>query len=117
MALETIIYEKVDAVGVIKINRPTALNALNKKVLQELDAVLDVLDSDRKLRCVILTGAGEKSFVAGADIVEMSEMTGEEGREFCKKGQAVLRRLEILKIPVIAAVNGYALGGGTELAC
>lgn len=117
MALETVTYEKMNNVGVIKINRPKQLNALNKKVLEELDAVLDAVDSDRDLRCLVLTGSGDKAFVAGADIVEMSEMDGDTAREFAKKGQAISRRLEILKMPVIAAVNGYALGGGTELAC
>ena len=117
MAFETISYEKIGTVGVLKINRPKALNAINKQVISELDEQLDEIDSDRSLRALIVTGAGEKSFVAGGDIVEMSTMSSEDAHAFAKKGQGVLRRLEILKVPVIAAVNGYALGGGTELAC
>src|SRR6185503_11204573 len=101
---ETIIYEKVKNIGVLKINRPKALNALNRQVLEELDSQLDVIDSDRALRALIITGAGEKAFVAGADIVEMSSLTSEQANDFGKFGQSVFRRLEILKIPVIAAV-------------
>jgi enoyl-CoA hydratase len=93
------------------------LNAINETVVAEIDAQLDEIDSDRDLRALIVTGAGEKAFVAGADITAMAEMNSEAAHKFAKKGQAVLRRLEILKIPVIAAVNGFALGGGTELAC
>lgn len=115
--METLIYEKIINVGVIKINRPKSLNAINVKVIEELDAVLDEVDSDRDLRALVITGAGEKAFVAGGDIVEMSDLSSDKAHSFSKRGQAVLRRLEILKIPVIAAVNGYALGGGTELAC
>ncbi|MDZ4678345.1 MAG: enoyl-CoA hydratase-related protein [Oligoflexia bacterium] len=117
MAFETISYEKVDGVGVLKINRPKALNALNEQVLKELDTQLDEIDTDRDLRALVITGAGEKAFVAGADIVAMSEMNSEQAAAFSKLGQSVFRRLEILRIPVIAAVNGFALGGGTELAC
>lgn len=117
MPYETISYEKVDNVGILKINRPKALNAINEQVLTEVDAQLDEIDSDRDLRALILTGTGEKAFVAGADINELSNMDSETAHKFAKKGQAVMRRLEIIKVPVIAAVNGFALGGGTELAC
>jgi enoyl-CoA hydratase len=117
MAYETIKFERNNDIGVLTINRPKALNAINNQVLLELDEQLDGVDSDRTLRALIVTGSGEKAFVAGADIAEMSKMTSEEAREFAKKGQEVLRRLEIIKVPVIAAVNGFALGGGTELAC
>jgi len=117
MTLETLLYEKMDNIGVLKINRPKALNAINAQVIEELDQVIDVIDSDRSLRVLIITGSGEKAFVAGGDIVDMSTMPASEAHKFAKRGQDVLRRLEIVKIPVIAAVNGYALGGGTELAC
>ena len=102
------------AVATITINRPKALNALNSQVLDELDQTLDAIDLDT-VRCVILTGAGDKSFVAGADIGEMSTLTKAEGEAFGKKGNDVFRKLETLPIPVIAAVNGFALGGGCEI--
>ena len=108
-------YEAKEAVGIITINRPEALNALNSAVLDELSAVLDKVDQGT-IRCLILTGAGEKSFVAGADIGEMSELTKAEGEAFGKKGNDVFRKLETFPIPVIAAVNGFALGGGCEIA-
>lgn len=112
---EFILYETDGAVATITINRPKALNALNSQVLDELDATLDAIDLDT-IRCVILTGAGEKSFVAGADIGEMSTLTKAEGEAFGKKGNDVFRKLETLPIPVIAAINGFALGGGCEIA-
>lgn len=111
---EFILYETDGAVATITINRPKALNALNSQVLDELDATLDSIDLDT-IRCVILTGAGEKSFVAGADIGEMSTLTKAEGEAFGKKGNDVFRKLETLPVPVIAAVNGFALGGGCEI--
>ncbi|MBR1741865.1 MAG: enoyl-CoA hydratase/isomerase family protein [Lachnospiraceae bacterium] len=111
---EFILYETDGAVATITINRPKALNALNSQVLDELDATLDAIDLDT-IRCVILTGAGEKSFVAGADIGEMSTLTKAEGEAFGKKGNDVFRKLETLPVPVIAAVNGFALGGGCEI--
>lgn len=116
MNLETLVFEKIDNVGILKVNRPKALNALNQQVIADLDAAIDHFESDRDLRAIILTGMGDKAFVAGADIVEMSALNRDQAYDFAKKGQSVLRRLELLKIPVIAAVNGYALGGGTELA-
>ena len=112
--MEFITYEVEDKVGIITINRPKALNALNSQVLDELDAALDGVDLD-VIRCLILTGAGEKSFVAGADIGEMSTLTKAEGEAFGKKGNDVFRKLETFPIPVIAAVNGFALGGGCEI--
>ncbi|MCR5675204.1 MAG: enoyl-CoA hydratase/isomerase family protein [Lachnospiraceae bacterium] len=108
-------YETKDAIGIITINRPEALNALNSSVLDELSAVLDGVDQ-QTIRCLILTGAGEKSFVAGADIGEMSTLTKAEGEAFGKKGNDLFRKLETFPIPVIAAVNGFALGGGCEIA-
>ncbi len=112
--MEFVKYEVEGAVGVITIDRPRALNALNSAVLDELDATLDAVDL-AAVRCLILTGAGEKSFVAGADIGEMSTLTKAEGEAFGKKGNDVFRKLETLPIPVIAAVNGFALGGGCEI--
>ncbi len=112
--MDFILYEADGAVATITINRPKALNALNSQVLDELDKTLDAIDLDT-VRCVILTGAGDKSFVAGADIGEMSTLTKAEGEAFGKKGNDVFRKLETLPIPVIAAVNGFALGGGCEI--
>ncbi|MCI9565427.1 MAG: enoyl-CoA hydratase [Eubacterium sp.] len=112
--MEFITYEQDGYVGVITINRPKALNALNSQVLEELDAALDAVNLD-ETRALILTGAGEKSFVAGADIGEMSTLTKAEGEAFGKKGNDVFRKLETFPIPVIAAVNGFALGGGCEI--
>lgn len=108
-------YEQDGFVGVITINRPEALNALNADVVKDLDAVLDSINLNTT-RALVVTGAGEKSFVAGADIAAMSTMTVQEAREFSKAGNDVFRKLETLPIPSIAAVNGFALGGGNELA-
>ena len=112
--MDYILYEVNGAVGTITINREKALNALNSQVLEELDATLDAVELEN-VRCLILTGAGEKSFVAGADIGEMSTLTKAEGEAFGKKGNDVFRKLETFPIPVIAAVNGFALGGGCEI--
>ncbi len=103
------------AVGVITINRPEALNALNPQVLSELKAAFESVDQN-SVRCVVLTGAGEKSFVAGADIGSMSTMTKAEGEAFGKLGNDIFLMIENFPLPVIAAVNGFALGGGCELA-
>ena len=105
---EYIKYEEKDQISIITINRPKALNALNSKVLEELDKTFDSIDT-KKIRAVIITGAGEKSFVAGADIAEMSTLNKEQGTAFSKKGNDVFRKIETFEIPVIAAVNGYAL--------
>ena len=112
--MEFIVYETKGNVGVITISRERALNALNSAVLDELNATLAAVDLDT-VRCLILTGAGEKSFVAGADIGEMSTLTKAEGEAFGKKGNDVFRKLETFQIPVIAAINGFALGGGCEI--
>ena len=112
--MEFVLYEQKDAVGIITINREKALNALNSTVLDELNATLDQVNLN-EVRCLILTGAGQKSFVAGADIGEMSSLTKEQGEAFGKKGNDVFRRIETFPIPVIAAVNGFALGGGCEI--
>lgn len=114
MNMEYIVYEQKAAVGIITISREKALNALNSAVLEELDATLDAVSLE-EVRCLILTGAGQKSFVAGADIGEMSSLSKAEGEAFGKKGNDIFRKLETFPIPVIAAVNGFALGGGCEI--
>lgn len=108
-------YEQKDFIGILTIDREKALNALNSAVLDDLNTALDAVNPETT-RCLIITGAGQKSFVAGADIAEMSALSKEEGTAFGKKGNDVFRKLEQLPIPVIAAVNGFALGGGCELA-
>lgn len=113
--MEFVTYEQKGAIGVVTINRPKALNALNSAVLTDLEAAFDGVDQ-ASVRCILLTGAGEKSFVAGADIAEMSSLTQAEGEAFAKKGVDIFRKIETFPIPVIAVINGYALGGGCELA-
>ena len=108
-------YETEGATGILTIDRPKALNALNSEVLDDLGADLDGVDLE-SIRVLILTGSGDKSFVAGADIGEMSTLSREEGTAFGKKGNDLFRRIETFPIPVIAAVNGFALGGGNEIA-
>jgi enoyl-CoA hydratase len=108
-------YEQRGFVGIITVDRQNALNALNGDVINELEQALDEVSMENT-RCLILTGAGEKSFVAGADIGEMSTLTKAEGEKFGKKGNDAFRKIETFPLPVIAAVNGFALGGGCELA-
>ena len=112
--MEFVTYEQEGYVGIVTINRPKALNALNSAVLEELEATFKAVDLEAT-RCLILTGAGDKSIVAGADIGEMSTLTKAEGEAFGKKGNDVFRMIETFPIPVIAAVNGFALGGGCEI--
>lgn len=112
--MSLVTYESKGAYGIITINNPKQLNALNSQVLDDLNAVIDGIDL-ANTRAVIVTGSGEKAFVAGADITEMKDLNAEEGEAFGKKGNDVFRKLETLPIPVIAAVNGFALGGGCEL--
>lgn len=112
---QNFVVKKEEHVTVVTINRPKVLNALNSDTLQELDQIITTIESDNDVRVVVLTGEG-KAFVAGADIQEMSELSAEEGRSFGAFGQHVFKRLESLKQPVIAAVNGFALGGGCEIA-
>jgi enoyl-CoA hydratase/carnithine racemase len=116
MAYQTLLYEKRDGIAYVTVNRPDKLNALNRKVMDELDACFRTIQADEEARAVILTGAGEKSFVAGADINELAVQTPVEGKETSSRGQRILDFIEDLGKPVIAAVNGYALGGGCELA-
>ena len=112
--MEFVTYEVKDRVGIITICREKALNALNSQVLDDLNEAFDAVDLN-EIRCLILTGAGEKSFVAGADIGEMSNLSKAEGEAFGKKGNDLFRKIETFPIPVIAAVNGFALGGGCEI--
>jgi len=111
-----LLLEVQDGIGIVSINRPKALNALNAATIHELDKMFAELEKNDTVKVVIVTGAGEKSFVAGADITEMQHMTAIEGRSWGKLAQAVFNKIENLPKPVIAAVNGYALGGGCELA-
>jgi enoyl-CoA hydratase len=116
MSYENILYDKRDGIATITFNRPKVLNALNRKTIEELrDALLDAR-RDATVRVVLLTGAGEKSFVAGADIVELSQQTPVNGKEFSLYGQGVFHLLETLGKPSICAINGFALGGGCEIA-
>ncbi len=121
MELKAIRFETVTsaaghAIGVLKIARPEAMNALNKQVLNDLKTLLHELEAKRGLRALIVTGEGEKAFVAGADIKEMEHLSTSQAREMALFGQGLMQRLQELPVPVIAAVNGFALGGGLELA-
>jgi enoyl-CoA hydratase/carnithine racemase len=116
MAYETLLYQKRNAVGYVTVNRPEKLNALNRIVIEELHDCFQALQQDNEVRAVILTGAGEKAFVAGADINELAVQTPVEGKTTSLRGQAVLNLIENLGKPAIAAINGYALGGGCEIA-
>jgi len=116
MAYENIIFEIQEHIAVIKFNRPKALNAINPAVLAEVSAALDEIEANRAVRVLVFTGEGEKSFIAGADIAHMANLSPLEGRKFSREGQDLLLRIEKLPIPVIACVNGFALGGGTEFA-
>jgi enoyl-CoA hydratase/carnithine racemase len=116
MAFDNLLFERDGAVAIVTINRPTVLNALNSQTLDELHRVILELKQDDGARVVILTGAGDKSFVAGADINELAVQTPISGREHALAGQQVFDAIENMGKPVIAAINGYALGGGCELA-
>ncbi|QGU94193.1 short-chain-enoyl-CoA hydratase [Clostridium bovifaecis] len=115
MEYENVLLQKEGKIAIVTINRPKALNALNSDTLKELDKVIDEISNDNEVLAVILTGAGEKAFVAGADISQMKDMNVLEGRAFAMLGNKIFRKVETLEKPVIAAVNGFALGGGCEL--
>jgi len=116
MKFNNLLLEQSDGIATVTINRPKAMNALNEETLRELLACFEGMETDASVRAVILTGAGEKAFVAGADIAEMQGMGAVSARGFALLGQAVMNTIEHLSKPVIAAVNGFALGGGCELA-
>ena len=114
--MENVLLEKQGHVSIITINRPKALNALNTATLQDLEEAVNTVAADKDTYVAVITGAGEKSFVAGADIVEMKDKSVEEAAEYGAYGNKIFRAIEQLHCPVIAAVNGFALGGGCELA-
>jgi enoyl-CoA hydratase len=116
MEFKNLLIEIADGVATLTVNRPQALNALNSEVLTELGCAFYELEYNPAVKAVVVTGAGEKAFVAGADIKEMATMSSFEGHRFALKGQHVMMAMEKMKTPVIAAVNGFALGGGLELA-
>lgn len=119
MSFENIIFTVENNIATIFFNRPKALNALNNALFDELNTALDMVRDDSSIRVLILTGAGDKAFVAGADILELSQMNPLQAKFFSRKGQKIFSKIEDLPIPAIAAVNGFALGGGSEaaLAC
>ena len=114
--LENIRMETRDGIAFLTLNRPRVLNALNAASLRELQSVIEIIKSDDTIRVAILTGSGEKAFAAGADIQELAQVNGIEGRDLALRGQTVLRAIETCGKPVIACINGFALGGGCELA-
>jgi enoyl-CoA hydratase len=116
MAYKSLTVERVDGVAWITVNRPDKLNALSREVIRELDQVIGDVATDARVLAVVVTGAGDRAFVAGADIGELSRLSPVEAKEFAIAGQAALDRIERMTKPVVAAVNGFALGGGCELA-
>lgn len=116
MSFENVLWEVADGVATVTVNRPKQLNALDRKTLEELGAAFEQAGRDPEVRALVVTGAGEKAFVAGADIAAMSQLGPAEAREFAALGHRVLAALEALSKVTVAAVNGFALGGGCELA-
>ncbi len=116
MAYEKLLWDVQDGIGILTFNRPKVLNALDAKTIEELGEVVALVERDRAVKALVLTGAGEKAFVAGADIAAMSTMTPSEARAFAERAHGILGRLALLPVPTIAAVNGFALGGGCEIA-
>jgi enoyl-CoA hydratase len=116
MTYEYILLEKKNSIAYVTVNRPKVLNALNVATMAELGVTFEEIKSDASIRVAILTGAGEKAFVAGADIGELAKLDADSGKEFARRGQAVFDLIENLGKPVIACINGFALGGGCELA-
>jgi len=115
MNYKNIIVKEKDGTASITINRPDALNALNKETLLELTSAIDTLENNKKIKVAILTGSGDKAFIAGADIKQMKDLTPLEAKEFSEVGHNLLFKIEKSHLPFIAAVNGYALGGGCEV--
>lgn len=116
MELKNLLYEKKNKIALVTINRPDKLNALNQLTFTEMEFIFNKINNDDEIHVVIITGAGEKAFIAGADISELNKLDIISGKEFAEKGQAIFNLIENLNKPVIAAVNGFALGGGSELA-
>ena len=116
MTFDNLLIERDDAVAIVTLNRPRLLNALNSQTLTELAGAMAAFKDDAGVRAIVLTGAGEKSFVAGADINELAVLSPVEGKEHARRGQTIFNTIEQLGKPVIAAINGFALGGGCELA-
>jgi enoyl-CoA hydratase len=116
MEFKSLLLETIDGVATLTVNRPQSLNALNSQLLDELESAFRQLERDPAVKAIVITGAGDKAFVAGADIKEMAAMSALEGHRFALKGQRVMLAIEKMKKPVVAAVNGFALGGGLELA-
>ncbi len=113
---KTLMYEKKENIGLLTINRPEKMNAISQELTAELSLLLDEIENDDELRVIVMTGAGDKAFVAGADINELVDRDARLGRRVSRERQEIFSRIENLHVPVIAAVNGYALGGGLELA-
>lgn len=113
---KTLMYEKKENIGLLTINRPEKMNAISQELTAELSLLLDEIENDDELRVIVITGAGDKAFVAGADINELVDRDARLGRRVSRERQEIFSRIENLHVPVIAAVNGYALGGGLELA-
>lgn len=116
MAYETLLVEIQNHIATLTLNRPKVLNALNAQLFRELDSALDTLRDHPEVRAILITGAGEKAFAAGADIQELASVTASEGQQLALRGQRVFSKIETLGKPVLACINGFALGGGCELA-
>lgn len=116
MSYETVLFEEQNGIATLTFNRPKSLNALNSQLITEVSAILDEIGENEDIRVLVLTGAGEKAFVAGADITEIATLNPVQARHFSKQGHRVMDKLQDLPIPTIAAVNGFALGGGLEIA-
>src|SRR5215469_2697754 len=116
MSFSNLLFTKKNAIAYVTVNRPKVLNALNMETMEELRKVFHAIKNDTEVRVVILTGSGEKAFVAGADIAELAKHNAVSGKEYTHRGQSVLNLIENLGKPVIACINGFALGGGCEIA-
>ena len=114
--MQSVLYEIQDNIAIVTLSRPKALNALNAEMLAELSEIFKKIQQDKNIYAVVITGSGEKSFVAGADISEMKDLNLKQAHEFGKYGSGVFMSIENSRVPVIAAINGYTLGGGLELA-
>lgn len=114
--MKTLTYNKKGSFGILTIDKPKQLNALDSELIDELRALLETIQADQKIHCLIITGSGEKAFAAGADISEMAEMDEAQALSYAQKGNGLMHLIQELTIPTIAAINGYALGGGCELA-